>query len=90
MGWERNLLYDVEGQWALAQENVKRDCSVEESRPIQILGGQGTSFTLVTPSSFFDAHVNFFDGVKEWSGPFLDAHQLGIRLNLTLISPQIF
>ncbi len=25
-------------------------------------------FTLVTQSSIFDAHVNFFDGVKEWSG----------------------
>ena len=23
----------------------------------------------------------FLDNVKEWSGPFLDTHQLGIRLN---------
>ncbi len=41
---------------------------------------------LVTPSSIFDAHVNFFDGVKERSGTFFDAHQLAVRLNLTLTS----
>ena len=23
----------------------------------------------------------FFDDVKEWSGPFFDAHQLGVRSN---------
>ena len=44
------------------------------------------AFTLVTPSSFFDARLNFFDGIKEWTGPFCDAHQLGIRLNLMLTS----
>ncbi len=25
--------------------------------------------------------VSIFDDVKEWSGPFFDAHQLGVRLN---------
>ncbi len=25
--------------------------------------------------------VNFFDDIKEWSGPFFEAHQLGVRLN---------
>ncbi len=25
--------------------------------------------------------VSFFDDVKEWSAPFFDAHQLGVRLN---------
>ena len=25
--------------------------------------------------------ATFLDDVKEWSGPFFDAHQLGVRLN---------
>ncbi len=32
-------------------------------------------FTLVTASGLF------FDDVKEWSGQFFDARQLGVRLN---------
>ncbi len=31
-------------------------------------------FTLVTATAFFD-------DVKEWSGPFFDTHQLGVRSN---------
>ena len=43
-------------------------------------------FTLVTPSaSFIDVDGNIFDDVKEWSGPFVDAHPLGVRPTLTLM-----
>ncbi len=35
----------------------------------------------MTPPSFLDVDVNIFDDVKEWSGPFFDTHQLGVRLN---------
>ncbi len=34
-------------------------------------------FTLETASTFFD-------DVKEWSGSFFDAHQLGVRLNFDI------
>ncbi len=37
-------------------------------------------FTLMTASAFSLIHGNFFDDIKEWSGPFFYAHQLGLRL----------
>ncbi len=43
-----------------------------------------TSFTVLIcfPSGFHIGDgVNFFGDVKEWSGPFFDTHQLGVRLN---------
>ncbi len=43
-------------------------------------------FMLVTPSSIFDAHVNFLTASKNGLDHFLDAYQLGVRLNLTLTS----
>ena len=40
-------------------------------------------FTLVTVSAF-SVVDNFLDDVKEWSGPFFDAQQLGVRLNFNV------
>ncbi len=37
--------------------------------------GTKAVFTLVTASAFFD-------DVKEWPGPFFDAHQLGVRFDV--------
>ncbi len=47
----------------------------------QTLGEFLNGFHVGDAVQFFDAHVNIFDGVKVWSGPFFDTHQLGIRLN---------
>ncbi len=38
-------------------------------------------FTLVTTVTFLTSTSNFLDDVKEWSGPFFDAQQLGVRIN---------
>ena len=39
------------------------------------------AFTLVTTATFLTLTSTFLDDIKEWSGPFFDAQQLGIRLN---------
>ncbi len=42
--------------------------------------GEGV-FTLVTMATFLTLTSTFLDNLKEWSGPFFDAQQLGVRLN---------
>ncbi len=37
-------------------------------------------FTLMMTSAFFDVDSNFFNDIKEWSEPFFDTHQLGIKV----------
>ncbi len=54
---------------------------------MRVLQGRFTSGASCTASlrSTSGFHIGggvmFFDDVKEWSGPFFDTHQLGIRLN---------
>ncbi len=43
----------------------------------------GVGVTCSVGVTYFSVVVggNFLDDVKEWPGPFFDAHQLGVRLN---------
>ncbi len=65
---------------------LSRCASRVDERCVEFAQDASRGFHVGDAVKFFDAHVNFFDGVKEWSGLFLDAHQLGIRLNLMLTS----